>query len=60
MRELVIAKLTAFINNGDEGYGIPRYFDCDDEESIKDPAELNSMTDEQLLEAFEACVGFWG
>lgn len=59
MRDLVIAKLTGFIKDND-GYGIPRYFDCDDEESIKDPAELNSMSDEELLVAFEAAVGFGG
>ena len=59
MRDLVIAKLTGFIKDSD-GYGIPRYFDCDDEESIKDPTELNSMTDEELLVAFEATVGFGG
>ncbi len=59
MRELVIAKLTEFIANND-GYGIPREFDCGDEDSIKDPAELGSMSDEELLQAFEACVGFWG
>lgn len=59
MRELVIKKLKGFIENTD-GYGIPRYFDCDEEEMVKDPAELESMTDEQLLEVFESTVGFQG
>ncbi len=59
MRELVIAKLTLFISTSD-GFGIPREFDCGEDEAIKDPAELETMTDEQLLQAFEACVGFWG
>ncbi len=60
MRELVIAKLKELIVINEE-YGIPRYFDCDDEESIKDPAELETMSDEQLLRAFEAAVmGFNG
>jgi hypothetical protein len=59
MRELVIAKLTTFIATSD-GYGIPREFDCSDEDAIKDPAELETMSDEQLLQAFEAVVGFWG
>lgn len=59
MRNLVIAKLKGFIANDYED-GIPRDFDCDDEDTIKDPAELDSMTDEQLLEVFEACVGFGG
>lgn len=59
MRDLVIAKLTTFIANSD-GYGIPREFDCSEEDAIKDPAELETMTDLQLLQAFEAVVGFWG
>jgi hypothetical protein len=59
MRELVIAKLTTFIATSD-GYGIPREFDCDESDYIKDPVELNAMTDMQLLQAFEAVVGFWG
>lgn len=58
MRDLVIAKLTVFIKDIDGG--IPRYFDCDDEENITDPKELNHMDDEQLLEVFEATVGFGG
>lgn len=58
MRDLVIAKLTVFIKDTDGG--IPRYFDCDDEENITDPKELNHMDDEQLLEVFEATVGFGG
>jgi len=59
VRDLVIAKLKQFIANS-YGYGIPREFNCDDEDAIKDPAELDSMSDEQLLEAFEATVGFGG
>ena len=39
MRDLVIAKLAGFIATSD-GYGIPREFDCDEEDAIKDPAEL--------------------
>lgn len=59
MRELVIAKLELFISTSD-GYGVPREFDCDESDYIKDPAELSTMTDLQLLQAFEAVVGFWG
>lgn len=59
MRELVIGKLALFISTSD-GQGIPREFDCDEDGYIKDPAELETMTDEQLLQAFEAVVGFWG
>lgn len=59
MRELVISKLTEFILSN-EGYGIPRYFDCSEDDYIKDPVELESMSDLQLLEVFETCVGFGG
>lgn len=59
MRDLVIAKLTEAIRMTG-GYGIPRCFDCDDEDTIADPIELDTMSDEQLLEVFEATVGFGG
>lgn len=59
MRDLVIARLAGFIKDND-GYGIPRCFDCDEEDTIFDASELNTMTDEQLLEVFEATVGFGG
>lgn len=59
MRDLMISKLTEFISNTD-GYGIPAYFDCDEEETIKDPAVLKDKTNEELLEIFEATVGFGG
>ena len=58
MRDLVIAKLTEAIRMTG-GYGIPRCFDCDDN-TIADPIELDTMSDEQLLEVFEATVGFGG
>lgn len=59
MRNLVIAKLEQFIRDSN-GYGIPSSFDCDEDQMITDPAELNHMDDEQLLEVFEECVGFGG
>lgn len=59
MRELVISRLTAFIADTD-GYGIPRCFDCDEDDYIKDPTELENMSDEDLLEAYESAVGFGG
>ena len=43
-----------------DGYGIPREFDCFEEDYIKDPLELVNMSDEQLLEAYESAVGFAG
>ena len=59
MRELVIARLKAVIEIDPE-YGIPRCFDCDDDDNITDPEELDSMTDEELLDVFESVIGFQG
>lgn len=59
MRELVIARLAKMIEIDPE-YGIPRCFDCDEEDYIRDSTELNSMADEDLLEVFETNVGFNG
>ena len=59
MRNLVISKLKQFITDS-QGYGIPRYFDCSEEEYITNIDELSDMNDEQLLEVFETAVGFGG
>jgi hypothetical protein len=59
MRDLVIKRLEVIIAMS-EGQGIPRCFDCDEDEMVTDPKELNHMDDEQLLEVFEAVVGFGG
>ena len=57
MRDLVIQRLTALIEDGD---GIPRYFDCEEDEFVTDVEELTDMSDEELLEMFENAVGFQG
>ena len=57
--EVLSFNFEGFIADSD-GYGIPRCFDCDEDEMITDPKELNHMDDEQLLEVFEAVVGFGG
>ena len=59
MRDLVIAKLKQFVADSD-GYGIPSSFDCDEDQMITNPADLDNLDDQQLLEVFEACVGFGG
>ena len=59
MRELIITKLTEFIN-GSGGIGISRYFECPDDDYITDPEDLDSLTDEDLLEVYDACVMFTG
>ena len=59
MRDLVIKRLEVIIGMSG-GYGIPCCFDCDEDKMITDPKELNHMDDEQLLEVFEATVGFQG
>jgi hypothetical protein len=57
MRNLVIQRLTTLIEDGD---GIPRYFDCEENEFVTDVEELTDMSDEELLEVFENAVGFQG
>jgi len=59
MRELIINRLKAMIEIAPD-YGIPRYFECDEEEYITDVEDLSKMDDEQLLEVFETAVGFGG
>lgn len=59
MRELVIQRLTDFIRDSDD-CGIPRHFGCDEDDFITDVQELHSMSDEDLLEAYDAYVGFEG
>jgi hypothetical protein len=59
MRDLIIKKLTTIIQNSDE-YGIPRHFDCDESEHITDVDELDSLSDEDLLEVLISTIGFSG
>ena len=59
MRELIITRLTAFIDSSG-GMGIPRYFECNDDDYITDPDDLDSLSDEELLEVYDACVIFTG
>ena len=62
MRDLVIQRLTALIEDGDgiPSYGVPRYFDCGEDEYVTNVEELTDMSDEELLEMFETVVGFLG
>lgn len=55
MRNLVIQRLTTLIEDCD---GIQRSFESDD--YITDAIELEGMSDEELLEAFETCIAFQG
>lgn len=57
MRELIEARLTELIQRSE---GIPRYFDCDDDEYIWTADELADLEDEELLACFEATIGFQG
>lgn len=59
MRELVIQRLAHLIQDAD-GYGIPAYFDCSEEDHITDAADLQSKTDAELLDILEVTVGFQG
>lgn len=57
MRELVIQRLTFYIEDYE---GIPRYFDCNEDEYITDLQEIQDMTDEDLIELLENAAGFQG
>jgi hypothetical protein len=59
MRDLIIKNLATVIQNSN-GYGIPRHFDCDESEYITDVDELNSLSDEDLLEVLISTIGFPG
>ena len=57
MRQLIIDRLTGFLADTPEE-GIPA--DMGYETYYTDPAVLPTLSDEKLLECFEACVGFGG
>ncbi len=59
MRTLVIQKLTQFIEDSGD-VGIPTEFDCHEACYLTDPQLLQTMDDEELLEAYTVCVGFNG
>lgn len=59
MRNLIIQRLTSLIEDSN-GYGIPRNFDCDENENVLDSQELNEMSDEELLEVFEDALDLYG
>ncbi len=58
LRKLIIDRLASILENDD--VGIPRYFECGDDEMVHSVEELETMSDEELLECFEATVGFAG
>lgn len=59
MRELIIKRLSLVIADSD-GEGIPLYYDCDDDEFITDPLDLDKLSDEALLDVYDATIGFMG
>lgn len=56
MRDLIIHRLMEIMDSD----GLPRYFDCDKHEYIHSKEELDSLSDEDLLEVFETSVEFQG
>ena len=63
IREKIIKKITELLVDemeDDESMGLERYYDCDPEEYVKDPKELESMTDDELLAMWENLWGFQG
>lgn len=59
MRELIITRLTEFIDSSG-GMGIPLYFECNDDDYITDSKDLDSLSDEELLDVYDASVMFTG
>lgn len=59
MREIILKRLKGMLNVSD-GCGIPRYAECDESEFITDSVELENMSDEALLEIYDASIGFHG
>jgi hypothetical protein len=55
MKELVINRLKQLIVDSG-GDGIPRDFDCTESNYITDPDELNGLSDDALLDVFEASL----
>jgi hypothetical protein len=58
MRKIIIDRLASILENNE--VGIPRYFECGDELMVHTAEELDTMCDEELIECFEATVGFAG
>jgi hypothetical protein len=59
MRHLIIQKLKVVIEQNKPD-GIPRYFDCEEDECITDLEALHMLTDEELLSVYDITIGFWG
>ena len=59
MRELVIKRLSLIIADSD-GEGVPLYYGCDDNEFITDPSDFDKLSDEALLDVYDATIGFMG
>lgn len=59
VRHLVIQRLKVIIEQNKPD-GIPRYFDCEENEYITDPEALHMLTDEELLNVYDVTIGFWG
>lgn len=55
MRHLIIQKLKVVIEQNKPD-GIPKSFDCEEDECITDPEALHMLTDEELLNVYDTIV----
>mgnify|MGYP003343808810 FL=1 len=63
IREKIIKQITELLvdeMDDTESLGLERYYDCDPEEYIKDPKQLESMSDDELLEMWQNLWAFQG
>ena len=55
MRHLVIQRLLVVVEQNKPD-GIPRYFDCEENEYITNPEALHMLTDEELLNVYDIAI----
>ena len=58
MRDLVLTKLKAMMAEMEEG--LPAYVFCEEDAYIREPDQLDGMTDSQLLDVLIASCAFAG
>lgn len=57
-REVILYKMYDALANCPEG--LPPHPDAFEDELLKTEHDISLLSDEDLVEAFEATVGFWG
>jgi len=57
-REIILYRLYDALANCPEG--IPAYPDADEDDFLTSEQDITALTDEELVNCFEATYGFWG